>query len=375
MRGVFGMNAFISLVGEVEAAVSGGDSNKRVETLRRMTGLFVDQAPHLQEQHVTVFDEVILRLARNLEFRARVELAERMADIENAPFKVTRDLAFDTDISVAGPILERSLRLNETDLVEIAQNHGQDHLLALSRRSILSEIVTDILVDRGDERVVKTVAGNSGARFSQGGFGSLLERARGDESLQGILRQRRDIPPNHLARLVEIAREKVRETLKNETGDKNRNLVDATIDDVAHMLAAKDDTKSFVNNFDAAEAFIKLKMQEASLTEADVIGYFNSGKTDEALVAIAHLAGVPVDMVARAYHATSYDPLLFIIRSIKFSWGGFKIMLTAKAGRMPPLDVLKTAFDSYQQLTVATAQRVVRFTAAREKAASSEVAA
>jgi uncharacterized protein (DUF2336 family) len=368
------MNTFISLVGDVESAIASGDSVRRVETLRKMTDLFVEHSPTLAEQHISIFDEVILRLARDLEFRARVELSERMADLENAPKQVTRDLAFDSDIAVAGPILERSTRLDESDLVEIAQNHGQDHLLALSKRSILPEKVTDILVDRGDQRVVQTVASNTGAKFSHNGFTQLLERARGDQDLQKMIRMRKDIPPAHLAKLVEIAREKVRETLQDEFGENGTAVLDATVDDVANMLAKKTDTKSLVSNYNAAEAFIAQKAKTSSITEADVTGYLQSGKTDEALAAIAHLAGVPVDMVARAYHATSYDPLLFIVRSIKFSWGAFKVMLMAKAGRMPPLDVLKTAFDSFQQLSVATAQRVVRFTAAREKTSSADAA-
>jgi hypothetical protein len=71
-------------------------------------------------------------------------------------------------------------------------------------------------------------------------------------------------------------------------------------------------------------------------------------------------------MVARAYHAPEYDPLLFIVRSLGFGWIVFKLFLTKKAGRQPPYDVMRSAFDSFQQLSVSTAQRVVRFTAARE---------
>src|SRR3712207_9346377 len=89
------MSNWGSFVGEVEDAVASGDPIKRVDTLLRMTSLFVEQAPNLNDAHVTVFDEVILRLARDLEFKARVELSERLANIGNAPLKVVRDLAFD----------------------------------------------------------------------------------------------------------------------------------------------------------------------------------------------------------------------------------------------------------------------------------------
>ena len=362
------MSNWGSFVGEVEDAVASGDPIKRVDTLRRMTSLFVEQAPNLKEAHVTVFDEVILRLARDLEFRARVELSERLADIGNAPLKVVRDLAFDKDIQVAGPVLERSARLDEDDLVAIAHDRGQDHLFALSRRSTLSERVTDILVDRGDQRVVRSVADNDGARFSERGFSQLMARAREDAMLQGILKTRRDIPPRQMEELVAIAREKVRETLRDEYADAGADLFDKAVDEVASAAAETLQPNILVNDFDAATATVRQKTRSGGLVEDDVVEWIKAGKMEEALAAMAHLAGVPAEMVARAYHAAHYDPLLFIVRSIKFGWGTFKLLLTVKAGRAPSSDVIKSAFDSFQQLSVQTAQRVVRFTAVREQA-------
>jgi uncharacterized protein (DUF2336 family) len=361
------MQGWRSLVGEVEEAIASGDPIKRVDTLRRMTNLFLDQAPNLREAHVTVFDEVILRLARDLEFKARVELSERLADVGNAPRKVVRDLAFDTDINVAGPVLERSSRLDDDDLVTIAHDRGQDHLFALSRRPTLSERVTDILVDRGDRRVVRSVAGNEGARFSERGFSQLVNKARDDADLQNILTRRSDIPPRRMEELVAIAREKVRETLREEfahTGD----AVDAAVDDVAAVVAGTGQAKVVVSDFEAALELVRQRARSGGLTEQDVVEWIKVGKIEEALAAISHLANVPVQMVARAYHATHYDPLLFIVRSVKFGWGTFKLLLTLKAGRQPSSDVIKSAFDSFQQLSVQTAQRVVRFTAVRDQA-------
>ena len=362
------MSNWGSFVNEVEDAVASGDPIKRVDTLRRMTNLFVEQAPHLKETHVSVFDEVILRLARDLEFKARVELSERLADIGNAPRKVVRDLAFDSDIKVAGPVLERSSRLDEDDLVAIAHDRGQDHLYALSRRSTLSERVTDILVDRGDQRVVQSVAGNEGARFSERGFGQLLTKAREDAALQGILQARQDIPPKQMKELVAIAREKVRESLQAEFAETADDLIDAAVDDVAGLVADTADAKMLMNDFEAAAAAVRQKARSGGLVEDDVVDWIKAGKLEEAIAAMAHLASVPPEMVARAYHAAHYDPLLFIVRSIKFGWGTFKLLLTAKAGRQPSSDVIKSAFDSFQQLSVQTAQRVVKFTAVREQA-------
>jgi uncharacterized protein (DUF2336 family) len=79
------MSTMLSFVSEVEEAIASKDAVRRVETLRRMTDLFVEQEPSLQEGHIEVFDEVILRLSRDLEQWARLELAETFSDLGKAP--------------------------------------------------------------------------------------------------------------------------------------------------------------------------------------------------------------------------------------------------------------------------------------------------
>ncbi|MEX6820735.1 hypothetical protein AB2C74_34075, partial [Pseudomonas aeruginosa] len=77
--------------------------------------LFVGQAADLSEEQVAAFDVVIVRLAQDIETNARAELAEQLADVTNAPSNVVRDLALDASVVVAGPVLERSTRLDEND--------------------------------------------------------------------------------------------------------------------------------------------------------------------------------------------------------------------------------------------------------------------
>jgi uncharacterized protein (DUF2336 family) len=58
-----------------------------------------------------------------------------------------------------------------------AETKSQGHLYAISQRATLSEAVTDVLVDRGEQCILRTVAANRGARFSNLGFRKLIERA------------------------------------------------------------------------------------------------------------------------------------------------------------------------------------------------------
>ena len=95
----------------------------------------------------------------------------------------SRTLALDDSIAVAGPVLRRSESLDDDTLVTGAKTKGQEHLLAISQRKRLSENVTDILVERGNQKVVISTAANTGAQFSQFGYSTLVSRSESDSEL------------------------------------------------------------------------------------------------------------------------------------------------------------------------------------------------
>src|ERR1700744_3190961 len=183
-----------SLILELEEAVTAGSSEKRVETLRRVTDLFLDDADRFNEQQIGVFDDVLVHLIQRIETKALVQLSASLAPVAQAPGKLIGQLARNKEISVAGPILSQSSRLSDDDLIEIARTNGQDHLLAISGRSSLNTGVTDVLIERGDKRVTNTLAGNAGARFSEQGYQTLAKKAEADGDLAERLGRRIDMP-------------------------------------------------------------------------------------------------------------------------------------------------------------------------------------
>src|SRR6188472_4168302 len=100
-----------SIIAELEDAVRGGSPARRVETLRQVTDLFLNDGERLSEDQVKVFDDVLCILIARVETRARAELARRLAPVDYAPFEVIQHLAFDDEIEVAGDVLTNSSRL------------------------------------------------------------------------------------------------------------------------------------------------------------------------------------------------------------------------------------------------------------------------
>ena len=193
----------LSLIDELQAALTSGTDERRIEMLTRITTLFVGGAARYSEEQIGVFDDVMVRLVGTVEAESRAKLAHSLAPIMNAPPSVVHMLAFDDDIEVARPILVQSERLDEQALIANADSKSQQHLFAITQRQLLSEAVTDVLIGRGDREVIHSVVKNTGARFSDAGFLMLVTRSSGDDALAVAVGTRVDIPRPHLLMLLE----------------------------------------------------------------------------------------------------------------------------------------------------------------------------
>ena len=245
-----------SLIDELEVAVK--DEGSRVETLRRVTDLFLKDAERLNEDQIKVFDDVLCLLIRKIEGGALIELSKRLAPIDKSPIDVIRQLARAEDIEVAGPVLTQSRRLSTNDLIDIAATMSQAHLLAISGRHQLDASITDVILSRGDEEVVFKLATNSGARFSQTGYGILVKDAAADDRLAETVGLRFDIPPQFLRELLQRATEAVRSRILALAPPETRDEVQRVIADCAKAVG---DTAVAQRDFGEAERLI-LAMEE-----------------------------------------------------------------------------------------------------------------
>ena len=350
------MSAPASLLPELEEVVQHGSAEKRAETLRRITTLFLEGAGGFNESHVALFDDVIGCLIEEIEAKALAELARRIAAVGNAPAGVVRKLARSDDIAVAGPVLTQA-KLDEPDLKYIAENKSQAHLLAMSTRQGIAEAISDILVERGNNDVARSLATNPKARLSEDAFAALVQRAEQDGVLAEKVGVRDDIPPRLFRQLLMQATEVVRKRLlmqaKPETQAEIRRVLAKVSDEVAAKAAPR--------NYTAALAAVRALHKDRKLTEADVAEYAKSGKYEETIAALATICAVPVEIVDRLMNGERADPVLILARASNFSFATVKAIIEGRPGSKPSAQILETTRENFDRLTAATAQRVVRF--------------
>ena len=192
------------LLAELDATLAKITPARRQAMLRQMTDLYLKGAGHYSSEQVAVFDVLIKRLTQGMNSKALVELAARFATMDGAPVETVARLSSDDDPAVAGPVLEKSKSLSDTQLVGIVKSKSQGHLLAVAGREQIADTITDVLVERGNAAVKRKITANEGATISENGFARLISDARTDKQLATAVRRRDDIP-DELKPFLEMA--------------------------------------------------------------------------------------------------------------------------------------------------------------------------
>jgi uncharacterized protein (DUF2336 family) len=348
-----------SLIDELEDSINNGTEQRRLVALRRVSDMFVAGSSRYTSEQIDLFDDVLLRLANHIEREARVRLSHSLASLHNAPPKVVRSLAFDDAIEVAAPVLTNSPQLSDDDLVANARTKSQGHLLAISQRTTLSEAVTDVLVDRGDTGVVRSVAENSGARFSYNGFGRLVERSQADEILAETVGARVDLPRHHFLKLLEGASAVVRSRLV-ASNPQAAALIRDTVAEISGHISRE--VRNASPEHAQAKKAAKKRYKIRQPTEGDVHMRAHAQDFEKTVVALALFGRLPIDLVERALLDERPDMVLILAKAAGCSRTTTKaILLMQAAGRGMSDADLEQALASFDRLSTKTAKRVLEF--------------
>ncbi|MFL6797178.1 MAG: DUF2336 domain-containing protein [Xanthobacteraceae bacterium] len=339
-----------------------GSPQRRAATLERITDLFLAGASRFKEDHVQLFDAVLVRLVSEIETKARVDLARRLARVSNAPREVVRYLAHDNDIGVAGMLLEHSTRLSETDLLDIAQSKSQGHLLAISGRASIAERLTAVLVGRGDREVARRVAQNRAARLSHDSLSCLLERAQQDTTLAKAIGLRPDIPAPLLRQLVLRTTEVVRQRLLAEARPETQAEIRRVLAEAPNEISAAPSPRAY----SAAQAVVQALHRSGKLDETAIAEFARQRAHDNLVIALALVCSVPIEVVERLLAGDRADPVLILGKSAGWAWPTVKAILMTRPGvERISSHGLDAAYSNFEGLSAKTAQRVTRFWQAR----------
>jgi uncharacterized protein (DUF2336 family) len=348
--------ASTALIAELVGTVRGG--SRHAQVLRQLTDLFVSDADRLNETQISVFDDVLVPLLEQTEATTLAHLSATLSEIDLAPRETVRQLALHDDASVAAPVLSRSNRLSEKDLIEIVRTRSQQHLLAISGRNTLNEALTDALIRRGDVNVSNALARNGGACFSECGYATLVGRAERDESLTERLGLRWDIPATLLRELLAKATDAVRARFltASRPAPQLRKIqapavtaeppkpVDYTQaqSEVAALNRAGKLNDSMVNRFAVKQAYVNV------------------------VAALSFMSEVKIEAIEPLIKSDRLYGLIVACKAARLDWSTTRMIIHNRPG-CPPVtqQELEQGLEVFESMLLSVAQWTIRFGADR----------
>jgi hypothetical protein len=345
--------ASAALIAELDDVIKAGSPSRQTRILKQVADLFQADVDRLDEIRTNVFDDVLIRLMERVDTQALIHLSTILSEIELAPRETVYRLAFHEDAAVAAPVLARSNRLSDAQLIEIAGTRGQQQLLAISARRNLSEALTEVLIGRGDAETLNALAQNAGARFSESSYGALIGNAERDESLVERLGLRLDIPAKLLRKVLAMASDAV--WLRLSAASRPVANVKAQTHAVAYAPSPPIDYTEVMNEVVALNRAGKLK-------DPTVNRFAVRGEHDKVVAALAFMTEVTAEEIEPLMTSGRLYGLIVACKAARLDWSTTTQIIRARPGCAPVTQrELEQGREVFDALLLSVAQWTVRF--------------
>ena len=308
--------------------------------------------------------DILLKLVREIEQPVRRELAERLADSPQAPRELIVYLANDA-VEVAHPVLMRSTALDDESLVGVVRERTMRHRLAVAMRADVSEIVSDALVEHGEEDVIRTLLENANARISTATMDYLVEQARTVDAYQQPILSRSDIGADQAKSLYWLVSAALRRRILEKFQIEPSEL-DAQLESAVDSLVKEDASRPAQEPAaDKAAQVARRLAENNALTPTMMVQVLRQGEVTLFEAMFAELTGLRVGLVRKILYQEGGEGLAVAARSLLIEKPTFaSLFLLSRRARpgdqtVDPLE-LSRALAFYDDLDVEQARRIVR---------------
>ncbi|MFQ5784122.1 MAG: DUF2336 domain-containing protein [Alphaproteobacteria bacterium] len=266
----------------------------------------------LSDRERALMGEILHKLVHDFEITLRKDLAERMAARSDAPLNLTVALAND-EIEVAHPILLHSTVLHDTDLVEIVRQRTQAHQITIARRKVLSEDVSQALVETGDTDVITALIKNGDAQISRSLMEYLVAESKRVDTFQNPLVQRRDLPADLARKMYWWVSAALRQHIVDNFAV-DPTLVDDTIEEAVARALEKD--RDALAKPSEAEAFVAQMAERGDLTEEFLVQTLRQGEVPLFEASFGNLTRLSAKLARRILYEPGGEGLAMTCRAI-----------------------------------------------------------
>lgn len=340
-------------------------SEKRRDLLRQVTEVFVENDNARTDKEAELFDDIFAAVSADMEVAVRAELAKKIAK-SNAPLNRTaRRLAL-SEIAVARPVIEKSRALSEHDILDVIEQKGQEHMMAVTKRDDIGERVSSALVNKGEDNVVASLLENRTARIDRETFEKVAERAQNNPLLHAPFVKNHNAPLDLLNEVYLQVEQKLRREIM-------RKFHGVAPGDLADALAASKNRLSqaygaLPDDYMASAEYVEGMEKWKPLEPANLTVMLRENRTTAFCIAFAKMTEVDVTLVLRLVNTADLDAIAMLAKGAGFDKGLFVTICLLIAKDSANMNRAQALGQLYTDVSQAAAQRALRFWKVRQSA-------
>lgn len=308
----------------------------RDEIYVAIASLFRAQGPHLSERERLLMREILLKLSHDVEMAVRIALAERLADDEEAPVDLILMLC-DDRIEVARPVILRSRKLTDAEILKFVREASVDHQASVAARPNIGEPVSDVLARSEAETVLVNLVRNATARIGTFAFETLVEKSRALESLHGPLATRRDLPPVLATKMCEWVSDALKTHITtNFHVDAQKTA--SSISEARYVVQSVPVASATVDAGDPTSRLVEKLHISGQLKAGFLLRVLHQGQSDLFDLAFARLVGMELNAFRRAFYQHGPRAVALACRAVGIDRAVFATVfnLSRQSRSIPP---------------------------------------
>lgn len=286
-------------------------SEKRRALLRELTEHFFG-APERSAAETALYGEILGQLASEMETAVRAELARRFADALEAPPYLIRTLSQD-DAAVAQSVLRASPVLTDEDLIEVVRRRSQLHIRAVSQREVVSEAVSDAIVEHGDDETLDVLLRNDGARLSRDASEQAVERALANPKLHEATVARKALPADLLNEMYFVVEQRLRLQILEQNARLDPALLESALAAGRNRVATGDGV--LPADYAECSAYVEELRAASQLTPQMLARFLRSGSRTSFYIALSQLADIDFHTARQIVERRELDALAVVCKA------------------------------------------------------------
>jgi uncharacterized protein (DUF2336 family) len=325
-------------------ALLAGDADEtvRVALARKIAALSPSLDQNEQDRLSRLTWETLARLVNDTAVQVRAAIADVVQAMPDAPRALITRLARDTELPVAGPVLQFSPLLTTEDLLGlVADPPGPATVSAIARRPHLNAQVSDAIAASAGSAAITQLLANQSAQIRESTLDALIARAPAHVEWHEPLVQRPKLSAAAVRKLAGIVAEHLVRKL-SERPDMDPATAAFLKSQVVKQVAWTGTAAAHPSDDPVpAKALGEAAALEdhGELTEDRLLMSAALGETRLVSAMIARGAGLPLTVVERAAALRSAKGLVALCWKAGFSMRS-AVVVQALLGRLPPASAI-----------------------------------